>query len=80
MKDTILTPEEMTIASEIKQPYWAEELTHSFAEKALNEQRKKKQFNVELAEHMRKFDEQIPHRGGVIPPHRNIFVGGVTRY
>lgn len=40
------------------------------------EQRKKKQFNLKLAEHMRKLDEQRPHRGGVIPPHRDIFVGG----
>lgn len=44
------------------------------------EQRKEKQFSVEFSEHMRKLDEQMPHRrGGVIPPHRNIFVGGVTR-
>ena len=40
------------------------------------EQRKKKQFSVEFSEHMRKLDEQRPHRGGVIPPHRGIFVGG----
>lgn len=40
------------------------------------EQRKKKQFSVEFSEHMRKLDEQRTHRGGVIPPHRDIFVGG----
>jgi len=40
------------------------------------EERKKKQLGVKLAECMRKHEEQRPYRGGVIPPHRNVFVGG----